>query len=50
MLYEVKEGDTLYSISRRYYIPVEELMQLNNMNSSHLSIGQQLKIKTEKPR
>lgn len=49
-LYEVKEGDTLYSISRRYFIPVAELMKLNNMNSSHLSIGQQLKIKTEKPR
>ncbi len=49
-LYVVKKGDTLYSISRRYYIPVEELMKLNNMNSSLLSVGQQLKIKTEKPR
>lgn len=49
-LYVVKKGDTLYSISRRYYIPVEELMELNNMSSSNLSIGQQLKIKTEKPR
>lgn len=48
--YIVKKGDTLYSISRRYYIPVEELMELNDMDNSNLSIGQELKIKTEKPR
>ncbi|MBT8321472.1 MAG: glucosaminidase domain-containing protein [Eudoraea sp.] len=46
--YVVKKGDTLYSISRRYYVSVEELMELNNMNSSRLSVGQELKIKTEK--
>ncbi|MCE2613076.1 glucosaminidase domain-containing protein [Flavobacteriaceae bacterium D16] len=46
--YIVKKGDTLYSISRRYYVSVEELMELNKMNSSQLSIGQELKIKTEK--
>ena len=49
-LYVVQKGDTLYSISRRYFVPVEELMKLNNMDSSHLSIGQELKIKTEKLR
>ena len=49
-VYKVKKGDTLYSISRRYFVPVKELMELNDMDSSHLSIGQELKIKTEKPR
>jgi len=48
--YTVKKGDTLYSISRRYFVPVEELMEMNNMDSSHLSVGQELRIKTEKPR
>ncbi|MBT8205311.1 MAG: LysM peptidoglycan-binding domain-containing protein, partial [Eudoraea sp.] len=48
--YTVKKGDTLYSISRRYFVPVEELMELNNMDSSRLSVGQELRIKTEKPR
>ncbi len=49
-LYRVKKGDTLYSISRRYFVPVKEIMELNDMDSSNLSIGQELKIKTEKPR
>ena len=44
----VKKGDTLYAISKRYDIPVKELMQLNKLNSPHLSIGQVLKIQKEK--
>jgi len=44
----VEKGDTLYSISRRYLVPVEELMELNSMDNSSLSIGQELKIKSEK--
>ncbi len=48
--YKVKEGDTLYSISRRYYISVEELMKLNKLNDSTISIGQQLRIKSERAR
>ncbi len=47
-IYVVKRGDTLYSISRRYLVSVEELMQLNQMKSSTLSIGQQLTVKSDK--
>ncbi len=42
--YTVKEGDTLYSISRKYYISVSELMAMNNLRDSVLSIGQELKV------
>jgi len=44
----VQKGDTLYSISRTYFISVDELMKLNDMNSSNLSVGQELKIKSER--
>ncbi|NJB72868.1 flagellum-specific peptidoglycan hydrolase FlgJ [Saonia flava] len=44
----VEKGDTLYSISRKYYISVPEIMKLNKMTSSLLSIGQELRVKTEK--
>ncbi len=46
-LYVVKKGDTLYSISRKYLVSVEELMKLNSMQDSTLSIGQQLRIKSD---
>ena len=42
--YEVKPGDTLYSISKRFNIPVEELKRINNLNSNILSIGQILNL------
>lgn len=41
----VKKGETLYSISRKYNLSVDALKQLNNINSTTLSIGQQLIIK-----
>ena len=41
-VYTVKRGDTLYSISRFYNIPVSELKRINNLTSDTLSIGQQL--------
>ena len=40
--YIVEKGDTLYSISRRFNIPVNELIRINNLNSNILSIGQKL--------
>ena len=42
--YIVKKGDTLYSISRKFNIPVEELKSINNLINDLLSIGQQLLI------
>jgi len=39
---EVRSGDTLYGISRRHNVSVAELMQLNNMTSPSLKLGQKL--------
>ena len=44
IIYIVKPGDSLYSIARTYGISVNDIMSLNNLNSSLLSIGQTLKI------
>lgn len=41
-LYIVKAGDTLYNIAKKYQILWQDLMQMNGMNSTMLSIGQQL--------
>ncbi len=43
--YRVEQGDTLYSISRKYNMSVDELKQLNGLTSNALSIGQILKVK-----
>ena len=42
--YVVKSGDSLYSISRKYGVSVDDLMSVNNLKSTVLSIGQVLKI------
>lgn len=42
--YVVKSGDSLYSISRKYGVSVDELMNVNNLKSTVLSVGQVLKI------
>lgn len=41
-LYIVKAGDTLYNIAKKYQILWQDLMQLNGMNSTMLTIGKQL--------
>ena len=43
-LYTVKKGDTLYNIAKMYNTSVQELIKLNNLKSSTLNIGDQLKI------
>lgn len=40
----VIKGDTLYSIAKWYNTTVEELQQHNNLNSTNISIGQELNI------
>ena len=45
--YTVKKGDSLYSISRKYNIPVDVIIKDNNLNSNTLSIGQNLKIRVD---
>jgi flagellum-specific peptidoglycan hydrolase FlgJ len=41
-LYTVITGDTLYSISKRFGLTVDELKALNNMIDNNIKIGQQL--------
>ncbi|WP_317163594.1 glucosaminidase domain-containing protein [Mucilaginibacter aquatilis] len=41
-VHTVSTGDTLYNISKRYGLTVEELKALNNMNDNNIKIGQQL--------
>ena len=43
-VYTVIAGDTLYSIARKFNTTVNELIDLNNLTSTILSIGQTLKI------
>lgn len=45
--YTVKKGDNLYSIARKYNLSVDTLIQDNALKSNVLSIGQNLKIRTE---
>jgi flagellum-specific peptidoglycan hydrolase FlgJ len=43
-LYTVKQGDTLYNISKRFALTVDELKALNNMGDNNIKIGQKLVI------
>ena len=40
--YVVKTGDSLYSVAKKYNISVDELKNINNLQSNLLSVGQQL--------
>lgn len=46
--YTVRKGDTLYSISRRYGLSVEQLMKYNNLRGTTISIGQTLYLEPNK--
>lgn len=43
--HEVAKGDTLYSISKRYNISIDDLKKKNNILDSDISIGQKLIVK-----
>lgn len=47
-IYIVKKGDSLYSIANKYNTTVEELKKINNLTSNILSIGQVLKLPSDK--
>ncbi|MFE3847950.1 glucosaminidase domain-containing protein [Flavobacterium sp. LB3P45] len=42
--YQVQKGDTLYSISKKFNLGINELKEKNNLVVNTLSVGQQLKI------
>jgi len=44
--YVVKSGDTLYGIANRYNTTANELMNINNLTSNVLSIGQRILVPT----
>ena len=46
--YTVKKGDSLYSIAKKYNTTVDELKRINNLTSNILSIGQVLKLPSDK--
>lgn len=43
--YRVVQGDTLYSISKKHNLSVDELMRLNGLSNNAIAIGQVLKVK-----
>ncbi len=44
-MYKVQRGDTLYNISQKFDISVEELKLINKLKSDNIQIDQQLKVK-----
>lgn len=43
-IHHIKKGDTLYSLSERYNVPVAAIKKVNNLQSSALYEGETLKI------
>ena len=43
--YTIQKGDTLYSVAKKFNLSISDLMNLNNLTSSALNIGQQLIVK-----
>ena len=43
-IYQVKKGDTLYSIANKYGISLSELKAINNLTNDNLAIGQLLNV------
>ena len=44
-LYIVQQGDTLYSLSKKFNLTVEDLKKLNYLEENAINIGQKIKIK-----
>ena len=43
-MYTVKKGDTLYKIAQKYNTTVQEIIKLNNLANTNLTIGQIIRI------
>ncbi|WP_395045642.1 glucosaminidase domain-containing protein [Flavobacterium sp.] len=44
-LHQVEKGDTLYSISKRYNMSIDDLKQKNRISENSIAIGQMLQVK-----
>jgi len=44
VVYMVKEGDNLWNIGKKYYVPVDSIRELNALDSDELKAGQKLLI------
>lgn len=47
VIYMVKEGDNLWNIGKKYYVPVDTLRGLNSLDSDELTAGQKLLVVKE---
>ncbi len=47
-IYTVKSGDSLYAIATKFNTTIADLMKLNNLTSTALSVGQQIKLPGKK--
>ena len=43
-VYMVKEGDSLWDIGKRYYVPVSAIRQTNSLTSDEIKTGDKLLI------
>ena len=44
VIYVVKEGDNLWQIGKKYYVPVSRIKELNGLTSDHLNTGDKILI------
>ena len=47
VIYVVKEGDTLWQIGKKYYVPVERIKELNGLTTDEIMPGDKLLIVKE---
>jgi len=43
--YEIQQGDTMYSVSKKFNVAVDEILKWNNKLTIGLSVGEKIKIK-----
>ena len=48
-IYIVKSGDTLYSIAKKYNIPIDKLKEVNGISNNLISLGQKLVLPINSP-
>ena len=44
VIYVVKPGDNLWNIGKEYYVPVDRLLELNDLSGQEVEAGQKLLI------